>query len=164
MTVSKKDARACALAQTLLGGLMLAVAAHAAPDTTTPTVGAGPVVAYNEAVRIVNGKRVVQLPPLNPYNPKQFVPPANSHAMRMHAYMIETQAGLVQCTVPFFAKEGCEPSDYGRQQRLRTWVVFRNGEWQGCIGASKPKQCRAVYPKRGSPDHHLGGVIPSEVS
>lgn len=161
---SKGFVRAAAMA----AHLAVVVGCHAAPaadsGSAAPQAAAGPTVAYNEAVRVVAGKRVVQLPPLNPYNPKQYVAPASSYVMRVQAFMIETQDGLVQCTVPFFAKEGCEPSTFGQLKRSRTWIVLREREWQACIGIDKPKKCRAIYPKPGSPDYHLGGVMPSEAS
>lgn len=161
---SKTFVRAAALA----AHLAIVASAHAAPAADSgnapPRAAAGPTVAYNEAVRIVGGKRVVELPPLNPYSPKQFVPPAGSHVLRNHAYMVETPNGLLQCTVPFYAKAGCEPSTYGSVRQRRTWVVLHKGEWKGCIGLDAPKQCRALYPKQGSTENHLGGVIPAEVS
>ncbi len=140
------------------------ISIQAAPPTNEAPSGIGATVAYNEAVRLVNGKRVVQLPPLNPYNPKQYVAPASSYVMRVQAFMIETQEGLVQCTVPFFAKVGCEPSTFGQVKRSRTWIVLRAGRWDACIGIDKPTKCREIYPKPGSADYHLGGVMPSEVS
>lgn len=159
--------------QTLAATVMaVAVAAQAAPAPEAPigpakpaaTAPAGPVVAYNEAVRVVNGKRVVQLPPRNPYGTKEYVPKLSGAYKPPAGYMIETEAGLMQCTVTFFDKDGCEPSTYGSKRAMRTWIVLRGGEWQGCIGIDQPKKCRAVYPKPGSPDMRLGGVMPAEGS
>lgn len=159
------------LAATALASAV-AVVAQAAPAPQAPsgpkpaaTAPAGPLVAYNEAVRIVNGKRVVQLPPqVNRNGTKMFVPRLHGAYKPHTGFMVETEAGLMQCAVPFFDKDGCEPSSYGSKRMLRTWIVLRGGEWQGCIGIDQPKKCRAVYPKPGSPDMRLGGVMPAEGS
>lgn len=158
-----------------VGAIALAANAQAAPPShapasppkTTasgPNESLGPVVAYNEAVRVINGKRVVQLPPRNPYGTKVFVPRFDGVYKPHAGYMIETEAGLVQCTVPFFEKEGCEPSTYGIKRTNRRWIVLRGGEWQACTGVEQPKKCRAVYPKPGSPDARATGVMPYEES
>lgn len=120
-------------------------------------------VAYNEAVRVVGGKRQVQLPPRNPHAPREVVPKVGEGGpIGFAKYMVESERGLLQCTVPYVTKEGCEPSNYGKAKRPRTWVVLRQGEWQGCTGIDTPKRCRALYPKPGSPDHKIGGVLPRE--
>lgn len=126
--------------------------------------GSGPTVPYNEAVKVVNGKRVVQLPSRNPYMPDEFVRPIDGPYAKQQLFMIETQDGLVQCVMPYVVAKACQASSFGSEKRNRTWVVLKDGEWRGCIGLQAPKQCRAIYPKRGSPENKLGGVIPREVS
>lgn len=120
----------------------------------------GPTVAYNEAVKLVGGKRVVELPPPNPR--KLFIPKVGGPYGGFATYMIEGPAVLLQCTVPLYAPEACEPSTYGKAKRPRTWIVLRNGVWEGCTGIDAPKKCRAIYPSRSSSGGNLGGVMPSE--
>lgn len=119
----------------------------------------GPTVAYNEAVRVVGGKRVVQLPPPSKYTPPGWsVTKPGNHYGGSSPYMVETVDGLMQCTVPFYHPVGCEPSTYGTQRKLRTWIVLREGQWEGCIGIDQPKRCRAVHPK----GKRISGVMPFE--
>jgi len=138
--------------------------ASAARATPAASTSLGPTVAYNEAVRVIGGKRIVQLPPPNPHNPKQFVPRLDG-AYKPHAgYMIEAEAGLMQCTLPVYHQHGCEPSTYGSKRSVRTWIVLRGGQWQACIGIDQPKKCRALYPTPGSPDARERGAMPNEAS
>lgn len=123
---------------------------------------AGPTVRYNEAVRVINGKRVVELPPRNPHYPNLQPSPVNKAGSSLR-YMIETTGGLVQCTSSHWTAESCEPSDHGTKRRARTWVVKKGGAWQGCIGLETPKECRALYlPRSSSP--MSGPFMPDEAS
>jgi hypothetical protein len=131
----------------------------AASAPTTAQAALGPTVAYNEAVRIVGGKRVVQLAPRHP-NPRRnrdVTKPGSPFGGDAH-FMIEAPEGLVQCTVPFYDPAGCEPSNYGTLRKLRTWIVLRNGQWEGCVGLKTPERCRAVYPNT----KRITGVMPFE--
>lgn len=123
---------------------------------------AGPVVRYNEAVRLVAGKRVVELPPGNPHYPNLKPSPIGKAGSSLR-YMIETQAGLVQCTSTQWTAESCEPSDHGTKRRARTWVVKVQGAWKGCIGLDAPKECRALYLPRGT-SPMSGPFMPDEAS
>ena len=122
----------------------------------------GATAPYNEAVRIVDGKRLVELPPPVPGYSKSRRPPPISAAFRA-GVLIEHSSGLVQCTWAMYERESCEPSDYGRVKRMRTWIVKRDGHWQGCVGLPTPTRCAPLYPKLGPNDPPFGHGLPAEM-
>lgn len=103
----------------------------------------GATAPYNEAVTIVNGKRVVELAPL-PLHLRSlvgaFTKPGTAGESTRHA--VETDQGLMDCNgVHFYHPKACSPSDYGKVVRARTWTVKMHGAWHACIGRAKPVQC-----------------------
>lgn len=131
--------------------LLLAVA-QAADGATAP---------YNEAVRIVAGRRVVELPPPLGAYPAVKPPPIGPHAKPQ--YLIEHERGLMQCTSSMYHEPSCERSDYGRVKQRRTWVVKRGGVWQGCVGVPAPTECRDLVRKLKPGQHFILAVLPGEV-
>ena len=119
-------------------GLLFALAcaaAHAEP--------AGPAFPGNEAVRIVNGKRVVETPPLTAAA-KRFVdgggkttPPAPGSEV----FMIESAEGLMECRGVFLSSTGCLPSTLGTSKRSRFWTVKVKGTWQHCESRAPSRKC-----------------------
>ena len=103
----------------------------------------GATAPYNEAVTIVNGKRVVEVAPL----PKQyrghegsFVKPGTAGETVRHS--VETEQGLMDCEgINFYHPKACVPSDYGKVVRTREWTVKMKGAWYSCIGRVKPIEC-----------------------
>ena len=103
----------------------------------------GATAPYNEAVTIVNGKRVVEVAPL----PKQyrgheasFTKPGTAGETTRQA--VETEQGLMDCNgIYFYHPNACVPSDYGKAVRAREWTVKMKGAWYSCIGRSKPVEC-----------------------
>lgn len=124
-------------------------------------IAQGATAPYNEAVRIVGGQRIVELPPPVPGYSKTRRPPRISAAFRA-GVLIEHPRGLMQCTWMMYEPESCEPSDYGQVKRMRTWLVKRNGEWQGCVGLPTPTRCVQLNakPVTGAP---FGPGLPAEV-
>lgn len=112
----------------------------------------GPTVPYNEAVKVVGGKRLVQLPPMSNDDKVSFYEPGFSKGDRyIGIYMIETEAGLVECVDPLYHARSCKPSTYGAKKLNRTWIVQRAGEWQMCQGPQRVERClRIIYPKPGA--------------
>ena len=105
-------------------GLLLALTcatAHAEP--------AGPAFPGNEAVRIVNGKRVVEAPPLTAAAKRivdgggKTAPPAPGSEV----FMIESADGLMECREVFLSRTGCIPSTLGTTKRSRFWTVKVKG-------------------------------------
>lgn len=122
----------------------------------------GPSVPYNAAVRIVNGKRVVELPP--PARAFPSVKPPKPGQFHRAQYLIEHDSGLVQCTLPMYYADSCEPADYGQVKRLRTWVVKYRGTWQGCVGLPEPTAC-VLLPQLRQVRDPVGSMValPAEV-
>ncbi len=108
---------------------------EAAPGATAP---------YNEAVKIVDGKRVVEVAPFPSHmqfavhsfkKPSEFPNevPVNS---------VETPEGLMDCYgVRFFHPKACSPSTFGTEKRFRQWTVKMNGKSVACVSQAKPTDC-----------------------
>ena len=126
-------------------------------ETTTAAIGfvfalictaaqaepAGPAFPGNEAVRIVNGKRVVETPPLTAAT-KRFVdgggktaPPAPGSEV----FMIEGPNGLMECRGVFLSDTGCLPSSLGASKRSRFWTVKLKGAWLHCESRAPTRKC-----------------------
>jgi len=103
----------------------------------------GATAPYNEAVTIVNGKRVVEVAPLPPHMRayvSSFTKPGTAGETTRHT--VETEQGLMDCNgIYFYHPKACIPSDYGKVIRARDWTVKIKGEWQACIGRAKPVEC-----------------------
>jgi acid phosphatase class B len=117
--------------------LICAAASAAAADGST--------APYNEAVKIVDGKRVVEVAPFPP-SLKSFLPitksPDESGGVSTIIYSIETPQGLMDCNgFPYYNAKVCSPSSFGKLKRQRIWAVKLNGHWQQCLGRLKPIKC-----------------------
>jgi len=103
----------------------------------------GATAPYNEAVTIVNGKRVVEVAPLPPHMRayvSSFAKPGTAGETTRQA--VETEGGLMDCNgIYFYHPKACSPSDYGKVVRAREWTVKMKGAWYSCIGRAKPVQC-----------------------
>jgi hypothetical protein len=104
---------------------------------------AGPAFPGNEAVRIVNGKRMVETPPLTAAA-KRFVegggktvPPAPGSEV----FMIESAEGLMECRGVFLSSTGCVPSTLGTSKRSRFWTVKLKGVWLHCESREPFRKC-----------------------
>ena len=119
-------------------GLLLAVA-----TATVQAEPAGPAFPGNEAVRIVNGKRVVELPPLTATAQRyvngggKFPPPSAAGEV----FMIEGPDALVECSIPYLSKTACIPSSLGRSKRPRFWTVKLSGAWVHCGSRAPSRKC-----------------------
>ena len=103
----------------------------------------GATAPYNEAVTIINGKRVVEVAPLPPHMRayvSSFAKPGSAGEATRHS--VETEQGLMDCDgIDFYHPKACVPSDYGKAIRSRTWTVKMKGAWYSCIGRAKPVEC-----------------------
>ena len=105
-------------------------------------------VKGNEAVRTSNtGERLVELAPLPSSGPIRKTKPclaqAGCHAGPWH--MVETRAGLMECT-EVYAREGtCRPSSYGTTKLSRIWVVKAGGQWLQCQFPDLGSKCVKVF-------------------
>jgi hypothetical protein len=104
---------------------------------------AGPAFPGNEAVKIVNGKRVAEAPPLTATAQRyvnsggKFPPPAPA----AEVFMIESPEALVECSVPYLAKTACVPSSLGTTKRPRFWTVKLSGTWLHCSSRAAARTC-----------------------
>lgn len=119
-------------------GVLFALAA-----ASTCAVPAGPAFPGNEAVRIVNGKRVVEAPPLTAAAQRyvasggKTAPPAPGSEV----FMIEGIDGLMECRGVFLSSTGCIPSTLGTSKRSRFWTVKVMGVWLHCESREPSRKC-----------------------
>ena len=118
----------------LLFGLTCATA-HAEP--------AGPAFPGNEAVRIVNGKRAVEAPPLTAASQRYVkggakLPPPSAAG---EVFMIEGPQGLMECRGTYLSESGCVPSSLGKTKRPRLWTVKLGGVWKHCDSRAASHKC-----------------------
>ena len=119
-------------------GLLFALtcaASHAEP--------AGPAFPGNEAVRIVNGKRVVEAPPLTAATQRYIkgggkLPPPSASG---EVFMIEGPAELMECRSVYLSETGCVPATLGTTKRSRFWTVKINGAWLHCESRATSPKC-----------------------
>ena len=104
---------------------------------------ASPAFPGNEAVRIVNGKRVVEAPPLTAATQRYIkgggkLPPPSASG---EVFMIEGPAGLMECRSVYLSETGCVPSTLGTTKRSRFWTVKLNGAWSHCESRAPARKC-----------------------
>lgn len=114
--------------------------------TTSHADPAGAVFPGNEAVKIVNGKRVVEAPPLTEGTKRNIkggvkMPPA---APGGEVYMIEGPTALLECHGVYLSDTGCVPSSLGVSKRPRFWTVKLNGVWLHCASRAPARKCEPV--------------------
>lgn len=107
---------------------------------------AGSAFPGNEAVRIVDGKRVVEPPPLTATAQRyvkgggKFPPPSAA----AEVFMIEGPDALVECSIPYLSKTSCIPSSLGITKRPRFWTVKLSGNWLHCSSRAASRKCEPV--------------------
>lgn len=107
---------------------------------------AGPAFPGNEAVRIVNGKRVVETPPLTAATQRYIkgggkLPPPSASG---EVFMIEGPVGLMECRSVYLSETGCVPSTLGTTKRSRFWTVKIKGTWSHCESRAPSPKCEAA--------------------
>ena len=122
-------------------GLLFALAC-----VTAQSEPAAPGFPGNEAVRMVDGKRVAEVPPLTAETQRylksgfKLAPPRPG----AEVYMIEGPDQLMDCTSIYFSKSGCIPSSLGLSKRSRFWTVKLNGLWMHCESRAPSRKCEPV--------------------
>lgn len=108
---------------------------------STVALHAAPFVDGNEAVRSIQGRQIVGVPPTTGV---LLAPPCaatNAGCSGGAWKMVETPAGLMECT-EFFARPGtCRPSSYGVRQLARVWIAKSKGQWLQCSRPSLSARC-----------------------
>ncbi len=92
-------------------------------------------VKGNEAVKVMpDGSKKVETPPLPATGPATKAKPcaadAGCHPGPWH--MVETSAGLRECTEPFARPTTCRESTYGTQKLSRLWIAKKGPAWLWC--------------------------------
>ena len=119
-------------------GLLLAAA-----SATVQAEPAGSAFPGNEAVRIVDGKRVVEAPPLTAAAQRYVkggakLPPPSAAG---EVFMIEAPQGLMECRGTYLSDTGCVPSSLGTTKRPRLWTVKLAGAWVHCDSRAQSRKC-----------------------
>lgn len=114
---------------------LVSVTAHTEPTS--------PAFPGNEAVRLVNGKTVVEAPPLTAASQRYVkggakLPPPSAAG---EVFMIEGQQGLMECRGTYLSETGCVPSSLGTTKRPRLWTVKLGGVWQHCNSRAASRRC-----------------------
>jgi hypothetical protein len=114
--------------------------------TITQAEPAGAVFPGNEAVKIVNGKRMVEAPPLTEATKRSLksgfkLPPPGPGT---EVYMIEGEDGLRECGSVYLSATGCVPSTLGTVKRARYWTVKLKGAWLHCDTRAPSRKCEPV--------------------
>ena len=58
--------------------------------------------------------------------------------------MVETAAGLMECTEVYARPGTCRASTYGAEKRSRVWVVKTGAEWKHCTLPDLSKGCVSI--------------------
>ena len=119
-------------------GLMFALA-----FATVSAEPASPAFPGNEAVRLVNGKPVVEAPPLTAASQRYVkggakLPPPSAAG---EVFMIEGPKGLMECRGTCLSEIGCVPSSLGTTKRPRLGTVKLGGVWQHCDSRATSRKC-----------------------
>lgn len=107
-------------------------------------------VRGNEAVATgPEGSRRVETAPIPAKGPIQSQKPcaadANCHAGPWH--MVETQAGLVECTEAYARPGTCRESTYGAKKLSRLWVIKSEGKWLQCQYPKLTSRCVHMFAR-----------------
>lgn len=114
-------------------------AAHIVATCVLVAMGSPQVLAQqvkgNEAVTVLpDGSKKVETPPIPAGSPVRKSKPCAAadgcHAGPWH--MVETAAGLRECTEPFARPTTCRNSTYGSQKLSRLWVAKKGSRWLWC--------------------------------
>lgn len=110
--------------------------------TVSPTFAQ--FVNGNEAVRVMaDGRTQVLTFPVPATGPAGKSRPcaadAGCHAGAWH--MLETPAGLRECTEPFARPTTCRASTYGAKKLARLWVVKKGTTWLWCQYPNLESKC-----------------------
>jgi hypothetical protein len=101
----------------------------------TSTVATAQFVKGNEAVTVMpDGSKKVETPPVPPSVKASKAKPcaANAGCHPGPWHMVETEAGLRECTEPFARPTSCRASTYGTKKLSRLWISKKGSAWLWC--------------------------------
>jgi hypothetical protein len=109
------------------------------------STAAGQFVKGNEAVKVMpDGTKKVETPPTTGALLTKPCPAANPACVGGGWKMVETYAGLMECTEVYARPGTCRGSTYGAEKRPRVWVVKTAGEWQHCTLPDLSRGCVSI--------------------
>jgi hypothetical protein len=105
-------------------------------------------VKGNEAVEpLPGGGHKVQIAPM-PTAARTSKPcQANGNCYAGSWRMVETAAGLMECTEPYARPGTCRASSYGITRRSRLWVVKSKGVWLQCQYPELGSKCVPMFAR-----------------
>lgn len=109
-------------------------------------LGSGAVSAQfvkgNEAVHVMtDGTKKVDVPPLPTVSLGSPCSATKTGCAGGGWKMLESEAGLVECTEIFARPTTCRPSTYGIEKRSRIWIVKVKGQWVQCAQPDISGKC-----------------------
>jgi hypothetical protein len=104
--------------------------------------GSAQFVKGNEVIMVMpDGTKKVETPPSSAAASKGKPCAANAGCHPGPWHMVETAAGLRECTEPFARPSTCRDSTYGSQKLSRLWVAKRGSTWLWCQYPDLGKKC-----------------------
>lgn len=109
------------------------------------TVALAQFVKGNEAVKVSSSGNKVETPPV----PASIGPlcPATSKCLAGSWRMVETMAGLMECTEPQARSGSCRKSTYGAEKLPRVWVVKKGNSWLQCQYPDLRSKCTDIFAR-----------------
>ena len=102
-------------------------------------------VKGNEAVTPSVSGMKVETPPVRASVGAVCAANAKCHAGSWH--MVETNAGLVECTEPYAREGSCRRSTYGAEKLRRLWVVKKGSTWLQCQYPDLGSKCVELFAR-----------------
>jgi len=116
--------------------------AVAAALTVITTAAPAQFVKGNEAVKVMpDGRKSVETPPQPAFTLAAPCPAARDGCAGGGWNMVETEAGLQECTELYARPGTCRTSTYGSEKRSRLWVVKKQGQWMQCQYPDLASKC-----------------------
>lgn len=102
-------------------------------------------VKGNEAVKVMpDGTKKVETPPIAGALLTKPCPAINPACTGGGWKMVETDAGLMECTEVYARPTTCRASTYGAEKRSRVWVVKTGAAWKHCTLPELSKACVSI--------------------
>ena len=99
-------------------------------------------VKGNEAVKVMaDGSKKVETPPLPTASLAAPCPAERAGCAGSGWRMVETTAGLRECTEIYARPGTCRPSTFGTEKRTRLWIVKTGGQWMQCQRPDLGSKC-----------------------
>lgn len=109
------------------------------------TASSAQFVKGNEAVKVMpDGSKKVETPSTAGALLAKPCPAAKAGCAGGGWKMVETAAGLMECTEVYARPTTCRPSTYGSEKVSRVWVVKTGTEWKHCQYPDLTKSCVGI--------------------